>query len=131
MSSGQRCQWSQASPLGSWQGEAGSCSHIHQSLFQLPPSTWWAEVAVPQTKPSGKRRVAMRGEASGGGAGWQVTRQIRVMLGSSRFQAVPGYPDFSQPATRGPPPGPPGSMPQIFYPSTNTISRVSIAAAVL
>src|SRR5262249_32697893 len=52
-SSGQRWNESQASPLGSWQGEAGSFSHIHQSLFQLPPSTWCAAVAVPQTKPSG------------------------------------------------------------------------------
>ena len=30
------------------------CSHSHQSLFQLPPSIWWAAVAVPQSKPLGK-----------------------------------------------------------------------------
>src|SRR5438477_68628 len=89
MSSGQRCQWSQASPLGSWQGEAGSCSHFHQSLFQLPPSTWWAEVAVPHTKPSGKRRAAMRGEASGGRARRSSRPSIRVMFASSRFQVAP------------------------------------------
>ena len=32
------------------------CSQAHQSLFQLPPSIWWAAVAVPQVNPSGKRR---------------------------------------------------------------------------
>src|SRR5437764_14948575 len=91
MSSGQRCQWSQASPLGSWQGEAGSCSHFHQSLFQLPPSTWWAEVAVPHTKPSGKRRAAMRGEASGGRARRSSRPSIRVMFASSRFHVATAY----------------------------------------
>ena len=37
------------------------CSHAHQSLFQLPPSTWCAAVAVPQRKPSGNERVVIRG----------------------------------------------------------------------
>src|SRR3954452_22499815 len=52
-SSGHRFQESQASPDGSAQPDLGSCSHCHQSLFQLPPSIWWAAVAVPQRKPSG------------------------------------------------------------------------------
>ena len=39
----------------------GLCSHSHQSLFQLPPSTWCAAVAVPQRKPSGKERVVIGG----------------------------------------------------------------------
>ena len=29
------------------------CSHRHQSLFQFPPSIWWAAVAVLQRNPSG------------------------------------------------------------------------------
>src|SRR5438477_4239617 len=61
MSSRYRCQWSQASPLGSTHGDAGSCSHAHQALFQVPPSTWWAAVAVPQRKPSGKARYGIAG----------------------------------------------------------------------
>ena len=36
----------------------GVCSHAHQSLFQLPPSTWCAAVAVPQRKLSGNE-IAM------------------------------------------------------------------------
>src|SRR5262249_22533690 len=64
-SSGQRWKESQASPLGSWQGDVGSCSHVHQSLFQLPPSTWCAAVAVPQTKPSGNLMGPSRGSRSG------------------------------------------------------------------
>ncbi len=63
MSSGQRCQLSHASPLGSAHREPGVCSHAHQSLFQLPPSTWWAAVAVPQRKPSGKRTSRLPGMA--------------------------------------------------------------------
>ena len=39
--------------LRSTQGEDGLCSHAHQSLFQVPPSTWWAAVAVPHVNPSG------------------------------------------------------------------------------
>ena len=38
--------------------ETAVCSQAHQSLFQLPPSTWWAAVAVPHTNPSGKARSA-------------------------------------------------------------------------
>ena len=53
-SSGQRCHESQASPDGSTQPEPSVCSHAHQSLFQLPPSIWWAAVAVPHRNPSGK-----------------------------------------------------------------------------
>src|SRR5207253_7777044 len=34
------------------------CSHAHQSLFQLPPSTWCAAVAVPHRKRSGNE-IAM------------------------------------------------------------------------
>ena len=37
------------------------CSEAHQSLFQLPPSIWWAAVAVPHVKPSGKGRGMGRG----------------------------------------------------------------------
>src|SRR3954454_3191448 len=48
-----------ASPLGSAHPLAGLCSHAHQSLFQLPPSTWWAAVAVPHRKPSGNVISAM------------------------------------------------------------------------
>src|SRR5687768_16940286 len=48
-----------ASPLGSAHPLVGLCSHAHQSLFQLPPSTWWAAVAVPQRKPSGNAISAM------------------------------------------------------------------------
>src|SRR5687767_7827752 len=51
-----------ASPLGSTHGLAGLCSHAHQSLFQLPPSTWWAAVAVPHRKPSGNAISFMRGD---------------------------------------------------------------------
>src|SRR5256886_1857987 len=58
MSSWKRCQWSHASPLGSAHGEPGVCSHAHQSLFQLPPSTWCAAVAVPHRKSSGNE-IAM------------------------------------------------------------------------
>jgi len=35
MSSASGASGRKASPLGSWQGEAGSCSHIHQSLFPV------------------------------------------------------------------------------------------------
>src|SRR2546423_12857264 len=59
MSSGKRLKWSQASPLGSAHGVPSACSHSHQSLFQLPPSTWWAAVAVPHTNPSGNEIVGM------------------------------------------------------------------------
>src|SRR4051812_5871268 len=63
-----------ASPLGSAQPLAGVCSPAHQSLFQLPPSTWWAAVAVPHTKPSGNAisvmtadlRIAAMGDALDG-----------------------------------------------------------------
>src|SRR4051812_40358157 len=63
-----------ASPLGSAQPLAGLCSQAHQSLFQLPPSTWWAAVAVPHTKPSGNAisvmtadlRIAAMGDALDG-----------------------------------------------------------------
>src|SRR4051812_15543970 len=54
-SSGQRCHESHASPLTSTHGDAASCSQAHQSLFQLPPSVWWAAVAVPHRNRSGKR----------------------------------------------------------------------------
>ena len=54
MSSGYRLNESQASPLTSTHPEVGSCSNSHQSLLTLPPSIWWAAVAVPQTKRSGK-----------------------------------------------------------------------------
>src|SRR5947209_4912718 len=43
------------------QGVPSACSHAHQSLFQLPPSTWCAAVAVPHTNPSGKLTSAMGG----------------------------------------------------------------------
>lgn len=33
------------------------CSQAHQSLFTLPPSTWWAAVELPQRKPSGKSAI--------------------------------------------------------------------------
>ena len=32
------------------------CSKAHQSLLELPPSTWWAAVAVPHVKPGGNAR---------------------------------------------------------------------------
>ena len=44
-------------PDGSLVPLPGVCSQAHQSLFQLPPSIWWAAVAVPHTNPSGKRSV--------------------------------------------------------------------------
>ena len=56
-SSGQRFQLSHPSPLDSLQPDPGVCSKRHQSLFQFPPSIWWAAVAVPQRKPSGKACV--------------------------------------------------------------------------
>src|SRR5262252_5216186 len=59
MSCGYRQKWSHASPDGSTQPDPGVCSHAHQSLFQLPPSTWCAAVAVPHRKPSGNV-IAMR-----------------------------------------------------------------------
>src|ERR671935_841909 len=58
MSCGYRQKWSHASPDGSTQPDPAVCSHAHQSLFQLPPSTWCAAVAVPHRKPSGKE-IAM------------------------------------------------------------------------
>src|SRR5260370_12893905 len=58
MSCGYRQKWSHASPEGSAQPDPGVCSHAHQSLFQLPPSTWCAAVAVPHRKPSGNE-IAM------------------------------------------------------------------------
>src|SRR6266568_8571594 len=58
MSCGYRQKWSHASPEGSAQPDPGVCSHAHQSLFQLPPSTWCAAVAVPHTKLSGNE-IAM------------------------------------------------------------------------
>src|SRR5688572_16291438 len=61
MSSAYRCRWSQASPLGSTHGVSGVCSNAHQSLATLPPSTWWAEVAVPQQNPEGKVRMRRMG----------------------------------------------------------------------
>src|SRR5665213_2810913 len=54
MSSGYRLNESQASPLTSTQFDVGSCSMTHQSLLTLPPSIWWAAVAVPHRNPSGK-----------------------------------------------------------------------------
>src|SRR5215210_4636185 len=42
-----------ASPEGSTAGVPGACSHAHQSLLTLPPSTWWAAVEDPKRKPSG------------------------------------------------------------------------------
>src|SRR6266542_4190235 len=62
MSSGKRQKWSHASPDGSAHPEPGVCSHSHQSLFQLSPSTWCAAVAVPQRKPSGNE-IAMGRDA--------------------------------------------------------------------
>jgi hypothetical protein len=35
------------------------CSHAHQSLFVLLPSTWWAAVALPHKNPDGKLKVAL------------------------------------------------------------------------
>src|SRR2546423_5060391 len=58
MSCGYRQKWSHASPEGSAQPDPGVCSHAHQSLFQLPPSTWCAAVAVPHRKRSGNE-IAM------------------------------------------------------------------------
>src|SRR4051812_47016963 len=51
-----------ASPLGSAQPLAGVCSPAHQSLFQLPPSTWCAAVAVPHRNPSGNAISLMRSD---------------------------------------------------------------------
>src|SRR5580698_6785541 len=56
MSSRQRWKESQASPLGASVPESGLCSQAHQSLLTLPPSIWWAAVAVPHVNPSGKAR---------------------------------------------------------------------------
>src|SRR5580700_3962622 len=55
-SSAQRTKESQASPDESAHPDPGVCSKAHQSLLVLPPSTWWAAVAVPQVKPSGNAR---------------------------------------------------------------------------
>src|SRR5919198_586478 len=59
MSWGYRHKWSHASPEGSAHPDPGVCSQSHQSLFQLPPSTWCAAVAVPHRNPSGNE-IAMR-----------------------------------------------------------------------
>ena len=53
-SSGHSRHESQASPLDSRHGVPGACSKAHQSLLVLPPSIWWAAVAVPHRNPSGK-----------------------------------------------------------------------------
>ena len=53
-SSSQRCQLSQASPLGSAKKVPGRCSISQKSLLTLPPSTWWEAVAAPHRKPLGK-----------------------------------------------------------------------------
>src|SRR6476620_3940963 len=60
LSDGYRQKWSHASPAGSTVPEPGVCSNAHQSLFQVPPSTWWAAVAVPQTKPFGNVKLMGR-----------------------------------------------------------------------
>ena len=57
-SSGHRFHESHASPLGRRTRDPGVCSKAHQSLFQLPPSIWWAAVAVPQRNPSGNAVTA-------------------------------------------------------------------------
>jgi len=84
---------------------------------------------VPHTKPSGKQRAAMRGTLAAGARGGKPPVNSR-MFGSSRFSAVPGYPDFSN-LLHGGRAGTAGPMPQIFYPSTNTILAGVDAAAVL
>ena len=40
---------------------SSACSHAHQSLCQLPPSTWCAAVAVPHRNPSGNDAAATTG----------------------------------------------------------------------
>src|SRR5215217_9003342 len=47
------------SPEGSTAGEPGACSHAHQLLPTLPPSTWWAAVELPNRKSSGKSRMRL------------------------------------------------------------------------
>src|SRR5665811_188289 len=56
-SSGYRCTWSIAAPLGSATPVPTRVSHPHQSAFVLSPSTWCAPVAAPHRNPSGNRRV--------------------------------------------------------------------------
>jgi hypothetical protein len=54
-SSSKRFQESQASPHGSTTLVPGARSKRHQSEFVLPPSIWYAEVAVPHEKVAGNR----------------------------------------------------------------------------
>src|SRR5262245_2098117 len=44
------------------------CSNAHQSLWTLPPSTWWAEVATPKRKSSGKHHPRRVSAVNGKGA---------------------------------------------------------------
>ena len=69
--------------------DAGSCSKAHQSLLTLPPSIWWAAVAVPHRNPSGKAvgmvgtvaapRVARRRPACHL-AGWAVSDALDFLV---------------------------------------------------
>jgi hypothetical protein len=54
-SSSNRFHESQALPLGSVAMVPSACSNRHQSVLTPSPSIWYAEVAVPHRKSSGKR----------------------------------------------------------------------------
>src|SRR5665648_973480 len=56
-SSGYRCTWSIAAPLGSTTLVPARVSHPHQSAFVLSPSTWCAPVAVEHPVPAYGVRV--------------------------------------------------------------------------
>ena len=99
MSSGQRWNESQASPLGSTRARAGSCSQAHQSLLTLPPSIWWAAVAAPQRNRRGSRarsRAApwrvMAAQGSGAPRRRARRRRCRAACEHGRHERVPRVP---------------------------------------
>ena len=53
-SSAMRFQWSAATALVSPRSIAPGCASKRVQSLVLPPSIWWAAVAVPQRKPFGR-----------------------------------------------------------------------------
>src|SRR5690242_21300034 len=69
-----------ASPEDARAALAGSCSKSHQSLLVLPPWTWWAEVALPQRKSSGKSVTGVLSTRPGGLRAWGLCAEAARWL---------------------------------------------------